>query len=300
MAPAKKVAFYELVLYPVRSAALANERFFAAELAEFYRTERRTGAMFWARRSIAAHAEIEQETKYFNETLAGAKWRFIMSPEMNTGQWPSMRSTPPQLNLVNFQDDQAFEQQRFVWKARTPTNKGFTETDGAISIEAEHFTRKSEKSGVAWQVIPGLGRTGDSVAVFPTTAISIDESGIKTLSPALEYEFSSLTKGEFEAVVYLLPTQPIQSGKGLRYAIAVDDQPAQIVTVGPDAEVSSPAWSRNVLNATTIGTSKLNLSAGKHVLKIYMIDAGVILDKIVLSFGEIRPGYFGPAETSIR
>ncbi len=301
--PAKKNAFYELILYPVRASALANERYFAAELAESYRVERRPGAADWARRSIAANSEIERETRYFNETLANGKWRHMMSPEMGLGQWPSMRSTPPRLNLADFEEGTtSFEAQKspLVYSVRKVEPKGFAEIDGIVSIEAEHFTANVPRNGVAWQVISGLGRTGDSVAVFPTTAKSIEGGGIKTLSPTLEYEFSLSTAGEFDATCYLIPTQPIHSGKGLRYAIAIDDQVPQIVTVGADVEVSSPKWAQNVLNAATTGTSKINLTAGKHILKIYMVDTGVVLDKIVLNLGGMLPSYFGPSETLIR
>jgi hypothetical protein len=38
-AAGKKDAFYELVVYPVRGAYLANERFFAAEIARELRTK---------------------------------------------------------------------------------------------------------------------------------------------------------------------------------------------------------------------------------------------------------------------
>jgi hypothetical protein len=307
IARAKKDAFYELVLHPVRSAALANERFFAAELAEIYRTQHQSGALSWARRSIRANAEIASETKYFNETLAGGKWRFIMSPEMNAGQWMSMRSTAPKISEADYSEN-SFERE---FQSRTePLSdsssrmqrkpKGFAESNGVVSIEAENFTGKRDKNGAGWQTIPGLGRTGDSVAIFPTTAKSVEGGDFKTLSPTLEYEFSAFTTGEFDAICYLIPTQPIQSGKGLRYAIGIDDQVPQTVTVGSETEVSSPKWAQNVLNATTTGTSKLNLTAGKHILKIYMVDAGVVLDKIVLNAGGMRPSYLGPPETLIR
>src|SRR5262249_42239393 len=51
---------------------------------------------------------------------------------------------------------------------------GFVESNGVISIEAEHFTKETEKNGASWQIIAGLGRSGDSVAIFPTTAKSIE------------------------------------------------------------------------------------------------------------------------------
>jgi hypothetical protein len=75
----KKDAFYELVVYPVRCAALANERFFAAEIAREYGTRWPATGVKWASRSIAADAAITAETNYFNN-LIGGKWRYIMSP----------------------------------------------------------------------------------------------------------------------------------------------------------------------------------------------------------------------------
>jgi len=49
---------------------------------------------------------------------------------------------------------------------------GFVESHGCVSMEAEHFTRKQDRGGAAWKVIPGLGRSGDSVAVYPPTVSS--------------------------------------------------------------------------------------------------------------------------------
>ena len=38
---------------------------------------------------------------------------------------------------------------------------------------------------------------------------------------------------------------------------------------------------------------------GAHNLKIYMVDAGVVLDKIVIDTGGLKPSYLGPPETRI-
>jgi len=64
--------------------------------------------------------------------------------------------------------------------------------------------------------------------------------------------------------------------------------------------VPSRAWSLRVLNATTTGQTTLEVAAaGSHVLKIYMVDPGVVLDKIVLDVGGLRPSYLGPPETKV-
>lgn len=403
MPASKRDAFFELVVYPVRSASLANERFFATEKAIQYSAQNRASAVTWARRAEAAAAQIDADATYFNEQLAGGKWRFIMSPEMGKGQWPSMRSTPPRVpdSVLNrtIPEDAAlgvaiegdervvardqpshlpkldvftrgtrfidvFDQGRssMPWSAtvnrawvklsqrkgdlredsriivsidwRTapvgtklegevtittatesrkvivtifnPTSprpadlNGFVESNGVISIEAENYTGKTDRNGVAWQTIRGLGRTGGSVAIFPTTADTVEPADAAAKSPLLQYQFYSFTGGEFEALCYLLPTQPLVNGRGLRYAIGIDDQPPQLVVVGADVEVSSPFWARNVLNASAIGASKINLLPGRHALKLYMVDAGVAVDKIVLQTGKLVTSYLGPPETMIR
>ncbi|HVE55301.1 MAG TPA: glycosyl hydrolase 115 family protein [Pyrinomonadaceae bacterium] len=298
---AKKDAFYELVLYPVRSAMLANERFFAAELAETYKRQNRSDALIWARRSIAANAEIERETVYFNEKLANGKWRFSMSPEMKPGEWSSMRSTPPVLNENDFSNlsVQGRLEDKSLPFVKTPKQiKGFSELNGVISMEAENFTRKNEQNGFAWQTIEGLGKTGDSVSVFPQKAQTFAD--FSKNSPGLEYQFYVSNAGEFEANFFLIPTQPLVPGNGLRLAVSIDDETPQIIAVDKDTEVSSPKWANNILNQTTIGKSKFSLTKGTHVLKIFAVETGIVLDKIVLSSGALKTSYFAPPETRVR
>lgn len=399
---AKKDAFYELVAYPIRGATLANERFFAAEKSSLYARQNRASAILWAQRSVTADKKIKTETAYFNEKLAGGKWRHIMSAEMNKGQWTSMRSNPPEIpaSVLNlkipeqaglgvaiegraealkendgtsipifnvFTKDTRFidvfntGKQPSVWSARANQNwiklsrtegdlkedtrilvsvdwnkapkgkeivgeieikgagsarhigvkifnptlprpkslKGFVESGGVISMEAENFTKKIDRAGAGWQIIPGLGRTDDSVAIFPTTARSIDTKQLINQAPFLEYQFYVFTPGDFDVTCFLVPTQPLRAG-GLRYAIGLDESPPQIVIVGADAEVSSRQWAQNVLNAATFGTNRISVSAGQHKLKVYMIDAGVVIDKIVLNGGGLQPSYLAPPETAVR
>ncbi len=41
------------------------------------------------------------------------------------------------------------------------------------------------------------------------------------------------------------------------------------------------------------------LSPGWHTLHLVAVDAGVVVDKLVLDFGGLRPSYDGPAETRL-
>ena len=293
MPQTKKDAFYQLVAYPVRSAALANERFFTAELA---RDRTKTGPGFdWAKRSKTADASIASETHFYNETLAGGKWRNMMTPEMNPGQWPSMRITPPTISSTEVSAGSDFSYLAPVPHPPIRTNKAtsvFSSIQGVVSIEAENFNRSNAAAGFSWRVIEGLGKTGDSISVFPSRATTFSQS-----APAVEYEMEIGATSDFTAHFYLIPTQPLVPGKGLRLAFSIDGGALQNVVVDNDTEVSSRKWARNILDQTTIGTAEVNLTKGRHILRIVAVDTGVVLDKIVLASGTLPPSYFGPVET---
>ena len=75
--------------------------------------------------------------------------------------------------------------------------RGFVESNGYISIEAEHFTGKGDGAPGSWNIIEGLGRTGSSVAVLPFNTPSVSSaSEILTKSPSLEYDIYAFTTGE--------------------------------------------------------------------------------------------------------
>ena len=78
--------------------------------------------------------------------------------------------------------------------------------------------------------------------------------------------------------------------------MSVDDATPQIVDI--ESEEYSKVWGGNVLRAAAMGVTTNQIgNAGKHTLKVWMVDPGVPVDKIVLSFGDEDHSYFGPAET---
>ena len=90
-------------------------------------------------------------------------------------------------------------------------------------------------------------------------------------------------------------------GRPVRYAISFDNESPQTITLLPasyNAAHGNMDWENAVANNTRSSNSKHTISnAGYHTLKIWMIDPGVILQKIVVDLGGVKPSYLGPPES---
>jgi hypothetical protein len=113
----------------------------------------------------------------------------------------------------------------------------------------------------------------------------------------MEYDMQTTSNaGDVEVTAYCLPTRRINDARGLRYAIAIDDETPQIVDFNQLNE--DQVWQQNVMRDAAITVSKHKLGApGKHTLRIYMVDPGVVMDKIVVNLGGVKESYLGPPET---
>ncbi len=295
----KRDAFFELVYYPVIGSALTNQRFFHTEEYNRLFNENNPAAQQHGARARAADAKLTVITRRYNEEIADGKWRHIMAVEPADTLWRSFRMTPPILPAENMVAESIgpdfFEYRSFLTNQRVE-DVNFVELDGVVSIEAEHFANKKDINSVGWDVIRGLGRTGDSVAIFPTTASSVNEHNLENESPHLEYKIDMITQGDVTLTVNLIPTHPLKDGRGLRLAVAFDEQTPKAIVV--DRDVGDSVWAQSVLNATITGSTKLNIpNPGTHILKVYMVDPGVVLDKIVIDCGSLKRSYLSPPET---
>jgi Glycosyl hydrolase family 115/Gylcosyl hydrolase family 115 C-terminal domain len=170
---------------------------------------------------------------------------------------------------------------------------GFVEANGYISMEAAHFTGKKEVGGVHWEVIPDFGETLSAVTPFPVTAASATGGND---SAHLEYGMMLREGGTFDVEMTLAPTLNFVPSRGLRFALSVDDENPNII----DAleHNNEQEWSRAVSDGVRRVKSKIVVGeAGYHTLKVWMVDPGVVLEKIVVSQGPVHPSYLGPPES---
>jgi hypothetical protein len=176
--------------------------------------------------------------------------------------------------------------------------EGFVEADGYVSIEAEHYTKKVDAGEVRWEKIEDYGRTLSSMTIFPVTAQSVTPPQNST---CLEYKMYLFHPGSIEVEAIVAPTLNFVPGRGLRFAVSFDDQPPQIVNILPanfDARNGNTDWENSVRDSVRKIRSTHTVSdVGYHTLKVWMVDPAVVLQKLVVNTGGVRPSYLGPPES---
>jgi hypothetical protein len=169
--------------------------------------------------------------------------------------------------------------------------EGFVESDGYVAIEAAHTTARTADGAVQWGELPGFGETRSAMTVFPVTA------GSNTSSAAsLQYRMYLYDSGSFTLETVLAPTLNFVPGRGLRFAVSVDDGPRTIVDALERNTQSD--WAQTVSDGVRKVSVPLSIAApGYHTLKVWMVDSGVVPERFVLYHGHILPSYLGPPES---
>jgi hypothetical protein len=102
--------------------------------------------------------------------------------------------------------------------------------------------------------------------------------------------------GPVKVQAFVAPTLNFRNDQGLRYAISFDDQPPQVVNV--HAGENLQVWEKWVADNANVTTSEHQLEQpGEHVLKFWMVDPGIVLEKLVVDTGGLKPSYLGPPES---
>ena len=175
--------------------------------------------------------------------------------------------------------------------------KGYVESGGLIAIEAEHFSKNKEKGERKWIKIDDYGLTLSGMRA--TAPAYVPAATPKKDAPCLEYPVYLFSKGTFEISIVTSPLLNFIPNKDIKFAVSFDDEEPQYVTNVPNNyKINSPEWSKAVVDQARQSKIKMNVrQSGYHTLKIWMIDPGVVLEKIIINTGGLKPSYLGPKES---
>lgn len=196
-------------------------------------------------------------------------------------------------------------------------------TGGEFSIPAAGFQRNISTTEASWRFLPDLGRDSGDMGIWPVTAPSAEGKQ----APALEYNVYLPESGDVQLLVGVLPTQDINPKRGLRIAIAFDDDELMVLDARqgmlntfreytkanldkshilkplPPANrkisiINGNGFCRNGLyDAVRWLDTKLKVrKSGMHRLRVYMVDPEVVLERIIVNPDNNHPSYMGKQE----
>lgn len=293
----KQDAFYQLVYYPVVASAGVAQIYNLATMGDSLGVE-------------VLMKKDQQLSDYYNNVLAGGKWKgMMMDNHIGYTQWsiPDKNRNPMTLGM----------------KIEHPLNVPVSTTE--IGIPAYQYSRIKEGKNAKWIFLPDLGR-GKGCMGIDHVMVASEPDG---KGASLEYDFElSSDMQQLSIALGILPTQDVYPARGLRIGVQIDDQPLQIVDaragfVDTFAEYTPqnlavskvlkplPQQPKLVLNGWWKGkrqlrrdevfdnqrwlaaTSSSAVKAGKHTLRIVMIDPEIVLEQVVINPDNSRYSYFG-------
>jgi len=303
-------AFYELVAYPIQAAAALNEKFLFTDRSYLNAFSHRLDLAYENHnRVVEAYARIQSMTRAYN-LLEGGKWEGMMdfAPRARQVFYRPVTGIDAGSGGEHLGADwgAAPEGATVECDRQMRQRSVFRQEDATVSINAAHYVRKQDSAASRWHVLDDLGISGASL-VFgdpgktpPFEAMQYD---LETLdkAPWVEYEFNSNAAISATLTLHLLPVFPVDAEHHLRLAVSLDGQPPHLLDQsgsGEWKEGSAPAWENNVLrNDARIAVELGSMTAGRHTLRFFYVDPGVVLQHLAIAFPEAPPAYPVPPET---
>lgn len=202
----------------------------------------------------------------------------------------------------------------------TSFTEGFVESDGHVAIDAPNYQAiipgaagattidGSTVNNVTYHTFKGLGRTGDAVGLVPQDT----EKLTPEQAPALEYQlylFSNTSRANVSVWIspsmnYLGDGDPLQYAVSLFPAGAAPSNVTVVSPVGPSVGASLPAgWGYAVADGVwglrgNYTTSDFAVpAAGAYSLRVWALMPSVVVQKVVVDLGGVRPSYLGPPQS---
>ncbi|ANI88788.1 glycosyhydrolase [Arachidicoccus ginsenosidimutans] len=295
-----KDAYFELVLHPVKAMENLHELYYDVAMNKLLASHNDIAANDYADKAKQAFINDSLISLQYNR-LNNGKWNHMMDQThigYRSWQEPRRNSMPEVEYISNDSVSHTWTNDPGKIKVKLHANaskNSFYQKNNFISIEASHYTKAINTKNIQWKMIKDIGRDGGGITTFPVT------KSLETLAasnPQLQYEIYTTDTGDVKLNAYFSPTLNFHNDStGLQYAVSIDDEQPQIVSLNKD-DNKDRVWGRWAANNIIIKTTRHRLStSGRHIVKYWMISNAVVLQKIVLNFGNGKYSYLGAPET---
>lgn len=303
-------AFYQLVYYPVTASAGVAMLYNAAT-----RKNEQLVNQFMAR--------DQQLTESYHQ-MADGKWdKMMQDKHIGYTHWYMPKKHVNPLHLATPDNREGFKEKAAIdpHRGSLDFNNGYAlqkqPATKEYTIAAHKYTRKTDGKNASWMFLPDLGR---GEGCMGSSNVQSQNSGA-----TLEYEINLTDEGK--VAIGILPTQDICPPRGLRIGIQIDDRPMQTIDarrglvdtfseynpknlarskvlkpLPPHSRLAlSGFWKGKQLprrnevfdNLRWLDATFTDCAAGRHTLKIIMIDPEIVVEQIVVNPDNNHYSYFG-------
>ena len=258
-----KDAYRQIILFPVQAMSNLHQMYYAQAMNQRLYKEQNPECNRWADEVDRCFKRDAELCDYYNQEMSDGKWNGMMTQKhIGYRSWNddfAAGDVMPVVNRIKEQDG----------------GNVFTEKDGYVAIEAEHYYQKNEAAGSPLLVIPGMGRT---------------LSGVRIDGGSLLYKWETTSDCQQATVhVVVKSTLDYLNKGGLEYEISVDGRTPQVVNFNSNLNekpeniysIYYPTVARRVVESTV----KFPMTKGLHTLKFAPKDPNIILEKIVIDLG---------------
>jgi len=272
-------AYQQLILFPLQAMGNIYEMYYSQAMNLKLAANNDPAANYWADRCEKAFARDAKLCSDYNKVMAGGKWDGMMiQKHIGYTQWND-----------NFPADKLPHLERV---GQTDKKGGyiFTEKNGVVSMEAEHFYAQDNGKAGTWTTIPYLGRTLSGVSLMPYSVLPDGAT--------MSYKFNLTSDVNSIDVLFALnSTLPFYRLEGHRFAVSLDGGKEVIVNFNEKMNESPenvysiyyPTVSRRVIESKI--SLPISASKGEHTITVRPIEPGTVFEKIVVDCGGYVESY---------
>ena len=255
-------AYFEMVQYPIQAAYQMNRKFLMAQLNQELTSQQRYAEANWAARQMEqAYDSINTLNNRYNSQGDG-KWQGFMDvPE----GFCALYHQKPTVVYTEGAGEQPVD--------LTPQPYRLT---NCYTIPLEHFRHKSD--GI--QLVKGLG---------------YDWQVVQLNSGEVSYDLPAVNRDTIELTLTTLPFWPLYAGKSNRIGVTIDDNPMQVFE--NHFKEWGPRWKEQVLRNGAVCRMRfaVDRKRSSHTVTFTCIDAGQMVQRVVIDWGGLQSSYIGPA-----
>ena len=285
--PKYRDVYQELILFPTQALANVYDMYYSQAMNNKLFVEGNPAANEWADRCEKDFKRDSLLCLSYNKDIAGGKWNGMMTQKhIGYYAWSDNFPADTQPQVCRFEGD------------IKPGLFEFTEKNGVVAMEAEHYFSAKDAADAKWTVIPYMGRT--------LSGISLQPYNKSTDGAALTYKFK-LTSDvkKIDVRFEMKSTLPFARLEGHRFMVSIDGGKEQEVNFNSRLNeeqqninaVYYPTVARRVVES--MASFEMSNSVGEHTLTIRPIEPGSVFEKIIIDCGGYEPSYLFGTESPV-